>query len=78
MPPVIHPEKCNGCGECLFECGAFVFEFDPGAFRARVKKGADCVECFICEKTCPRQAITVYFKGLKKGRPGKARPTDPL
>ncbi len=78
MPPVINAEKCSACGECLFQCGAYVFEFDRERSRARVKKGADCVECFICEKTCPRQAITVYFKGLKRGRPSKGRPTDPL
>jgi adenylylsulfate reductase, subunit B len=67
MPPVIDREKCTGCGDCLFECGVYVFEFDVQSYRARVKRGTDCVECFICEKTCPVNAITVYFKGLKKG-----------
>lgn len=66
MPPLIDQKKCNGCGECLFQCGMYVFEFDPRSYRARVKRGADCVECFICENTCPANAITVYFKGLKK------------
>ena len=67
MPPVIDKKKCDGCGECLYECGMYLFEFDPVSRRARVRQGADCVECFICERTCPQEAITVYFKGLKKG-----------
>jgi len=67
MPPVIDPEKCNGCGECLFQCGVYVFEFNARLYRARVKRGADCVECFICENTCPAHAITVHFRGLRKG-----------
>ena len=65
MPPVIDREKCTGCGDCLFQCGAYVFEFDAPSYRAKVKRGADCVECFICEKMCPVNAITVYFRGLK-------------
>ncbi len=70
MPPVIDREKCIGCGDCLFQCGAYVFEFDVPSCRARVMRGTDCLECFICEKTCPAGAITVYFKGLKKGVKG--------
>ena len=66
MPPVIDREKCNGCGECLYQCGAYVFEFDPASYRARVKRGGGCVECFICEKTCPEGAIAIHFKGLIK------------
>jgi len=67
MPPVIKRDKCVGCGECLFQCGMYVFEFVPDANCARVGRAADCVECFICESICPGNAITVYFKGLKKG-----------
>jgi adenylylsulfate reductase subunit B len=70
MPPVIDREKCTGCGDCLFQCGAYVFEFDAPSYRAKVKRGADCVECFICEKMCPVNAITVYFKGLKRRAAG--------
>jgi NAD-dependent dihydropyrimidine dehydrogenase PreA subunit len=64
MPPRIDRALCTGCGICLFECGTEVFAFDAAANKSEAKRPRACVDCFICEETCPVRAIVV-----KVGRP---------
>lgn len=64
MPPRVDRDLCTGCGICLFQCGRDVFSFDPETEKAEVARPQQCVDCFICEEYCPRQAIRV-----KVGRP---------
>ncbi|MGC8837615.1 MAG: 4Fe-4S dicluster domain-containing protein [Anaerolineae bacterium] len=64
MPPRVDRDLCVGCGICLFQCGQDVFSLDPEAEKAVVARPQQCVDCFICEKYCPEQAIRV-----KVGKP---------
>lgn len=64
MPPRIDRALCTGCGICVFECGAGVLIVEVETNNARVKYPRVCVDCFICEETCPVRAIVV-----KVGKP---------
>lgn len=59
MPPRIDRFVCTGCGICLFECGTDVFAFDAEANKSKVEAPRECVDCFICEDSCPPGAIVV-------------------
>lgn len=61
MPPKIDKEKCDGCGICIFQCGAFCFAFNPDEYKVYLASGKDCVDCFICEEKCPPKAITMVI-----------------
>lgn len=65
MPVIIDPTKCTGCGLCLYECGSLVFDFEPEAYRAVVVRNQACVDCFICQETCPEHAITVNVRQIR-------------
>jgi NAD-dependent dihydropyrimidine dehydrogenase PreA subunit len=65
MPVIIDANKCTGCGLCLYECGSLVFDFDSDSYRAVVTRNQFCVDCFICQETCPEQAITVRIRQIR-------------
>ncbi|MBI2371810.1 MAG: ferredoxin [Deltaproteobacteria bacterium] len=57
MPPKIDNAKCDGCGICIFDCGALCLELDPVSDKVFLAHGRACVDCFICEEVCPEGAI---------------------
>lgn len=59
MPPKIDKEKCDGCGICIFQCGADCFGFDAFRYKAVLERGKLCTDCFLCQEKCPTQAILV-------------------
>lgn len=63
MPPKIDREKCESCGSCVFACGKYVFSFRLGHHGVMAIKAKDCVNCFICQETCPVGAITIKVEG---------------
>ena len=65
MPPKIERGKCDGCGICIYRCGADCFDFDGQQYKARLVRGRDCVDCFICEEVCPEGAIRVFVGRIK-------------
>ncbi|MBI4493331.1 MAG: ferredoxin family protein [Chloroflexi bacterium] len=65
MPVVIDTPRCTGCGLCLYECGALVFAFDAEAYKAVVARNQSCVDCFICQETCPEHAIAVKLRRIR-------------
>ena len=70
MPPRIDPTLCDGCGICVFDCGAFVLTMDPRRNIAKLTgQGKGCVDCFICEFVCPEHAITMKV-GKRYGHDG--------
>ncbi|MBI4318237.1 MAG: ferredoxin family protein [Chloroflexi bacterium] len=66
MPPRIDQEKCDGCGICIFQCGAWVFGFKPDRYKAYAKSPRDCVDCFICETKCPQGAISIKLRPRRR------------
>lgn len=69
---VVDPDKCTACGMCVDVCPQHTIELVPAKHRTFVKckskdKGASlknicsagCIGCRICEKNCPKQAITI-------------------
>jgi NAD-dependent dihydropyrimidine dehydrogenase PreA subunit len=55
--PVVDPEKCEGCGECVDICPMEVFEMQN---EKSVAVNADaCEGCESCVETCEPGAITL-------------------
>jgi nitroreductase/NAD-dependent dihydropyrimidine dehydrogenase PreA subunit len=53
----IDSKKCNGCGNCVSECPAFIFSIDDN-HKAKPEAMENCINCFHCVSICPRGAIT--------------------
>jgi NAD-dependent dihydropyrimidine dehydrogenase PreA subunit len=55
--PIVDPEKCEGCEECVDICPMDVFEMENGK---SVPVNADaCEGCESCVETCEPGAITL-------------------
>ncbi|MBU2498928.1 MAG: 4Fe-4S binding protein [Proteobacteria bacterium] len=65
MPPVIDPEKCNGCGICDKHCPLDVFFFQNKELEVRYP--AECWHCGACRQDCPTGAITIEFPLIMLG-----------
>ncbi len=61
MPPVIDPEKCNGCGICDLHCPIDVIHLHEGQNVPMVKYPDECWHCGSCRLDCPAGAITIRF-----------------
>ena len=62
-------DLCTGCGICLENCPAQVYEWKETAAQPTSQKkpfpakATKCMCCYQCEKQCPVQAIRVIFGG---------------
>jgi len=75
-PPEVIREKCTGCGLCVEDCPAFVFETMDK--EASVVRGDWCIGCGHCGAVCPEGAILHEASALEKGpRPGARPAADP-
>jgi len=67
--PVIDPEKCTRCGECVERCPsrAIVWDKPSGAIGINYD---ECVFCTLCEDVCPAgaAAMTTRFEMAEKDR----------
>jgi NAD-dependent dihydropyrimidine dehydrogenase PreA subunit len=73
LPIRIDPEKCDGCGICVYDCGANVIRFTAKKEKVFPFGNKQCVNCFLCELVCPEKAIEVVFITAKDHDPEAAR-----
>ena len=62
----VDPHKCDGCGICVYDCGADVFRFTNKKDKVFPFGNKYCVNCFLCELVCPEGAIEVVLQPKKK------------
>jgi len=75
-PPEVITKRCTGCGLCVEDCPAFVFELRDK--KASVARGDWCIGCGHCGAVCPEGAIRHEATALGKGpRPGTGPATAP-
>jgi NAD-dependent dihydropyrimidine dehydrogenase PreA subunit len=67
LPIRVDPAKCDGCGICVYDCGANVFRFTNKKDKVFPFDNKYCVNCFLCELVCPEDAIQVVLTATKKG-----------
>ncbi len=72
MPKVIiDPDRCKGCGLCVYSCPKKVLELNQknlnkkGYMPSKPVHPEKCIGCAICAMICPDCAITVI---REKGR----------
>jgi nitroreductase/ferredoxin len=64
-PPEVITEKCTGCGLCVEDCPAFVYEMMDT--KASVVRADWCIGCGHCGAVCPEGAILHESSALGKG-----------
>ena len=52
-------DRCDGCKICYKACFVDVFRWDEAGKRPAVAYPEDCVQCNLCELSCPTDAIRV-------------------
>lgn len=62
----VDPHKCDGCGICVYDCGADVFRFTNKKDKVFPFGNKHCVNCFLCELVCPEDAVEVVLRPKKK------------
>lgn len=65
--PVIDPDKCQGCGECVSWCPGKAVELING--KATIKHAENCSYCTECETICPTGAISCPFEIILSPQP---------
>lgn len=55
----IDAEKCAGCGLCVDKCPLDTLRMNAEG-KAYIAYSEDCMTCYICERFCTAQAITVH------------------
>ncbi|NPB00393.1 MAG: adenylyl-sulfate reductase subunit beta [Crenarchaeota archaeon] len=64
MPPVVNPEKCDGCKAlavpaCNYICPNDLMYLDKTTGKSYNIEPDMCWECFSCAKMCPQGAIEI-------------------
>ena len=55
MYPVVDPEKCTGCGNCVEICPGEVYDLEKE--KSDPIRPGDCIECWACVNQCPSESI---------------------
>lgn len=59
MPPIVHSDRCVGCGTCADVCPMHVFRQDSPRTVPVVAYGEECWHCNACVLDCPKQAVVL-------------------
>ncbi|NVM31561.1 MAG: 4Fe-4S binding protein [Candidatus Helarchaeota archaeon] len=57
--PVLNPESCMKCQNCVESCPTDAIESDTFLINE-----SDCIRCFACVKSCPNNARQIKFKWI--------------
>ena len=55
MYPIVNPDKCNGCGNCVEICPSEVYKLESD--KSKTVRPEDCIECWACVTQCPAESI---------------------
>ncbi len=55
--PVVDPDKCKGCEECVEVCPVEVYEMQDG--KSVPVRAEECLGCESCVEVCEAGAITI-------------------
>lgn len=58
--PVMHLERCNGCGLCAEYCPGNAVELIDR--QPQITEPGSCSYCGICEEICPQDAIALLYQ----------------
>ncbi|MCL1926244.1 MAG: DUF362 domain-containing protein [Syntrophorhabdaceae bacterium] len=58
--PVINPELCTICGECVEICPGNALKIEETLLRIDLGK---CIKCYCCQELCPQNAIQLKMRG---------------
>ncbi len=64
--PVIDPDLCNGCGECVDACPEEALVIVDG-IAVLASDEADCTYCGACEEACQTEAICCPYEIVVEG-----------
>ena len=64
--PVINPDVCTRCGNCVKVCPATpkALAFKEGNANPPVYNYTTCIRCYCCQELCPSEAISVWTPPL--------------
>ena len=67
--PLIHPDRCTGCGRCIGACPPRVLWLEAdgpngmGRKRSVLHDAPGCTDCAKCAVACPFDAIEMVRRG---------------
>lgn len=65
VAPIVHVDKCVGCGECEFVCPAGAIRIENGK---AVLDSAKCIGCASCVAACSHMGVFIDFEAGDKVR----------
>lgn len=75
MIEIIEKERCTGCGACMNVCShsAITFQTDEEGFDYPVINQELCIDCKLCQKTCPPLHYKAKENSVQKGYAARNR-----
>ncbi len=58
MYPVVDPERCSGCQNCVEICPSEVYQMEGD--KSNPIRPEECIECWACVNQCPSESIQLH------------------